>query len=1085
MKARAPEQQAGKVAQRVSWTLNSAHLYGRGRDVLAYDEHGRYIPDGSHAAYKALGDVYGEKAPGAPVRVKWGVVKDGQQVAPGHFQLEDDAAQPAATPDPLAHLLEPPAPANPLAGIAEPRDEDLTDAQRLDPWRYSPIPREDVGSVERVEATVDRETGRPLALTDPRRGLPPLEFRPGDELGAEASDAARAAVGLAAFANKTPKPPAAFDPGAPVKVYVRAGLDDAETAVALDDAILHALGPLALAAGRQYRQETGRTFTQPDRSFAEMVRSGDVVREGDHFVVTVRPRRYVIDLLRAYASGGLEAARAKAAEVRQQAEEYNAHAAAAAQAAGPVRRGVADVGQSYLRLAHNVVSGVEGMGARPIFGPPGKEFAEWAKGDAAEQEVFNAAQAAVPAETTAGGAAVRAGLNLAGQFPVYTLAGEAAPLVMAAQHAHEGPEAMIREGMTGVVTQGAGRVANAALPGATSLPGRFARNVAARTAQGGVMAAQGATTPEGRTGRGALGNFASGFVLPVGKAEEAAPRPSDITRLGLSPEHGPVTLHWTHDGEPMSGVARKMTAFERENLTEQGKNPDEFVMVELPDGSPAGVHKSAIQHAEEAPPSPLVDRASAVPPEPEPQAIRWRDTDGTEFEGTARTMTGAERRQLRRAGASPRDYVAADTADGQPVQVHRSLLVEGGPRPPDPLVHLVEPDPSAVSPREARDATRYQRGQTLRRAGRFAVDVIQLPKAKAGFDLSAAGRQGWAQTLAHPTYFLRGLRQQVRSLRSEEAHAEFVESVTSRPDYGQMQAAGLDLSLMGRPEEPFASHLAQRIRGVRASDRAYSAGLDTIRVAAWDNYTKAVRGKPNTTEATYKAIADLINISTGRGRVAGLDRTELGRKIVDALNVPGFSPRNTAAKFNLISPFRLIRNAASPETRAVAYLQLRDASRGLVTLGTTMALMKFAGLDVGANPFASNFGKVTVGKVTYDLTGGESFTVRYLAQMAETFRRMERGEKVGDRFTPTALTRRYLRSQLQPAAAVAVDAKTGQTFDGRPFTYGRAALDLTVPFVAMDVYEGFKAEGVLGAGKTLPPAVLGIGVRTNTQRRPY
>ncbi|HEX8071056.1 MAG TPA: hypothetical protein VF546_13960 [Pyrinomonadaceae bacterium] len=1139
--SRTPAQQAEKVARGVSWTYNSAHLDGRGRDVLAFDERGNYIPDGSHAAYKALGDVYAEMAHAAPAPVKWGVVIDGQQRDPGHFELaHGHGAQAAPAPDPLAHLLEPAAPADPLAHLVEKRDEDLTDAQRLDPWRFSPFPREDVGAVERVEAAVDRETGRPLALDDPRRGLAPVEFTKGDQFD-NVSDATRAAVGLANFARNRPKSPAAFDVGQPITVAVPAGQTDAETAVLLDDAVLHALGPRALAAGRQYRQETGRNFTQPDRSFAELVRAGDAVRSGGHYVVTVRPQRYVIDLLNAYAEGGLEAARRKAAEIQQQADEYDARAERAAQAAGPVRRGVADVGQTQMRVARDVVSAVQLMGARPVFGQPGREFDEEAKADAREQEVFNAAQAAAPAETTGAGAAVRGAINLAGSFPVYTLAGEAAPLLMAAQHMREGPEAMIREGVTGVVTQGAGRVVNAALPAASSLPGRFARNVAARTAQGGAMAAQGATTPEGRTGRGALANFASGFVLPVGKAEEGAPHPADITRLGLSPEHGPVTLHWTHEGAPMSGVARKMTGREREDLARQGHDPDEFVIVETEDG-PAALHKGAVEHFEVAPAAPLVDRASSVPPEPEPQALRWRDSDGTPYEGTARTMAGPERRAIRAAGERPGDYVAADT-DGQFVQVHRDLIEQSpadqvaelreGRRAVvhvpaevnrDPAHKIVVPRgmrsfetpergrimynpemveradviramddgtledlarPTPERARQAQAAARYEGGRQARGVARTVLDVLQLPKAKAGFDLSATGRQGFAQALAHPTYFLRSLRQQVRSMRSEEAHAEFVESVTSRPDYQQMKDAGLDLSLMGRPEEPFASGLAPRIPGVRASDRAYSAGLDAIRVAAWDNYTAAVRGKPNTTEATYKAIADLINISTGRGRVAGLDRSALGRKIIDALNVPFFSPRNTASKFNLVSPLRVVRNALSAETQPVAYLQLRDAARGLATLGTTMGLMHVAGLNVGLNPFDSRFGKLTVGKVTYDLTGGESFTVRYMAQMARTFRRMEQGKKVDEKFTPAALTRRYLRSQLQPAAGVAVDAKTGETFDGRPFTYSRAAADLAVPFVVMDTYEGFKAEGLLGAGKTLPAGVLGVATRTDTQKRTY
>lgn len=43
---RTPEQQAGKVSRGVSWTYDSPHMHGRGRDVLAFDASGNYLTDG-------------------------------------------------------------------------------------------------------------------------------------------------------------------------------------------------------------------------------------------------------------------------------------------------------------------------------------------------------------------------------------------------------------------------------------------------------------------------------------------------------------------------------------------------------------------------------------------------------------------------------------------------------------------------------------------------------------------------------------------------------------------------------------------------------------------------------------------------------------------------------------------------------------------------------------------------------------------------------------------------------------------------------------------------------------------------------
>jgi hypothetical protein len=358
--------------------------------------------------------------------------------------------------------------------------------------------------------------------------------------------------------------------------------------------------------------------------------------------------------------------------------------------------------------------------------------------------------------------------------------------------------------------------------------------------------------------------------------------------------------------------------------------------------------------------------------------------------GVDEASTAAARAAGEAVSGSPRALVD----DGKPL--HEFLAELTGHPPPAPTVN----QPSL-----------------LRRAASTAVDVVQLPKAKAGFDLSATSRQGLAQIMAHPTYFPRAMREQVRAFASEDAFNSFVESIKSRPDF-QLLRENVDLSSVGDiREEVFASGLARKIPGVRASDRAYSAALDSIK----------------------------------------------------ALNVPFFSPRNTAAKFNLLSPARVVRNALDPATRPVAWLQMRDASRGLAVFSTTLGLLYYAGLDITLNPYSSDFGKLRVGRAVYDLTGGEGATVRYLAKMSRSFFDIEKGSK--PKQTPLALTARYLRSQLQPAASVAVDKATGKTFEGKDFTYSQAAADLAVPFIVSDVYSGWVDAG----GSTVAELTQSVG----------
>jgi hypothetical protein len=186
---RTPEQQAGKVAKGVSWTLDSPHMHGRGRDVLAFDRQGKYITDGAHEAYKALGDVYNERASAGPVPVKWGVVKDGKQVDPGHFQIEDGAA-----------------PALDLSDIAESGPafdlSDIAEAPPVDPERQKLV--EEYG--EPVEASTfiryrdDPKSGRPVPYETNAQpagalaSLPHKGFDPQTEEGRRIRDESAAQV---------------------------------------------------------------------------------------------------------------------------------------------------------------------------------------------------------------------------------------------------------------------------------------------------------------------------------------------------------------------------------------------------------------------------------------------------------------------------------------------------------------------------------------------------------------------------------------------------------------------------------------------------------------------------------------------------------------------------------------------------------------------------------------------------------------------------------------------------------------------------------------------------------------------------
>ncbi|MBC7933180.1 MAG: hypothetical protein H7Z38_21665 [Rubrivivax sp.] len=1111
---RTAEQQAQKVREGNSWTYNSAHMHGRGRDVLAFDADGNYIKDGQHEAYKALGTVYGERIATAPVRVKWGVVRDGQQVDPGHFELEDGDDKPAL---------------------------DLSDIAEAAP--------DGDGPPERIEAATDRATGAALALDDPRREVrpdasqaPPQEIAPAPLPQRESFDV-RTQEGRAARDERhiTERKSNAFlelDVPLPSRVRdwseatgdaaVRAGVEKFAASRGIPADYVGRWMKDNAPTGYSMRDRDGRETTPaemigPD-TYDPKARTLRIKLSASHLSKLEDDyKQSLVETSR--LPPGFEAARqfvtddetspgekmlAVAAPVVQKAARGLDLATRPLQAidAGfwAHARGANDV--LALKTAYD-----EFFGDDPELG---KSFIAEALKNSDRLKAIN------PRLPTLLGELANMIVQPSNLIPV----GAAAKLLRRG----EGGSALGR--LAGRVGEGAREVGLLDRGFVSPRPlGVEAAEVSAKVA-GDVAESELLTYARARVR--AYEAEAAAAANPV-KKQNALALAEDYRREVARLEAGePLNANHTDAAElsgtePRPDVAagdvppvpeKPETLRAQLNALIEGKRavvhvtPGERVVV--PNGfksfkdfeggriiyDPRQVTHDEVVAAMDN--GTLGELMGHVTPKAEADGVVVAARDartGTELQASYANpeTAGAQADAFASQYPGARVEVGGADLEGR-LLAERQAVGDTAPPPADdgkPLHEFLAdltgkpPEPPPVAANQP---------SLLRRAGRTAVDVVQLPKAKAGFDLSATGRQGLAQILAHPTYFKQAMSRQVRAFASEDAATAFAESIRSRPDFDLLRE-NVDLSSVGDiREEPFASGLAKKIPGVRASERAYSAAMDSVRVQAWDNYTRHVADNPNVNADTYKAIGELINITTGRGRVAILDRSELGRKVVNALNVPFFSPRNTAAKFNLISPVRVVRNALDPATRPVAWLQMRDASRGLAVFSTTLGLMSYAGLDVGLNPFKPDFGKLRVGKAVYDLTGGEGATVRYLAQMAHLFSDIERGRKTKQ--SPARLTARYLRSQLQPAAAVAADKATGKTFDGKPFTYSQAAADLVVPFVVADAYKGWVAAGGstieeiddagtrgdflrgdfskvktgFAGGASALPAVLGVGV---------
>lgn len=1015
--SRTPEQQAEKVARGVSWTYDSAHMHGRGRDVLAYDENGNYITRGDHPAYTALGDAYTELSPSAPVRVKWGVVRNGSQVDPGHFELQDDGAASPAPQLNLDGILEPPLNPDGVSGPSAGSLNDLgipSDAQELEKTpviENGQIVGYNAGGdaedeVISTESTVDSRTGEPLSLKDPRRKqkpdsstiqttVPPSQPLPA--LRQRESFDVQTMEGRQALRERNAlerKPGTFLDVAVPVpETYFNS------------DMSMHLVRDAYIQAAKSHGVPDAY-FDSP--AFAEWEKThanggtGYIIHDGQGKQQTLAD--VVGDSIN--ARDGIYDEKNRTLRIRLRADE------------------VSSIVDDY-KLARLKNSGIPGMEDVKSLSEVSPYLLTATDEDTSPGEKFLAV--AGPSA-----AAAAKGASLVGR-PLQAISAG----VFSAVRGHN-PLPTAYKALTTGETPAEG----------TNPVGNYLRDSAVLNRINprlGAILGGGADVlldPANLIGLGLLGKGAK-FVAGVGRVGRAAEEVNALGRsLGLLErgfvEARPLGLEaaTVEKGGDLAALEDRLSRVLE--VTRKLKAGEELTPEER------ALHAEVVAAAEAAP--------SAAVRSEQLKYARERYEYHVEQAANATSKGARENAQA--------------LADDYAKEVAR---LEGGEAP------ATGPDGIDVTGSRFNPSTPDTR-PLWQRAASNAKALVQLPKAKAGFDLSATGRQGLAQILAHPTYLKEAFTNQLKAFASEDAFNAFRSEIMGRPDFQQMQDAGLFLSSVGpEAEEAFASKLADKVPGVRGSDRAYSAALDSIRTQAWDNYVSSLPEHLRDNPDTLKAVADLINISTGRGVVPILDRTALGKKIVDLLNVPFFSPRNTASKFNLVSPSRIVKNMMSAETRPVALLQLRDASRGLATLGTTLGLLHFAGLDVGIDPRSSDFGHLRVGKAVYDLTGGESYTARYLMQMAQSALKEAKGEKVQGRFTLEALTRRYLRTQLQPLFASGVDAYYGEDVQGRKVTKAGAALDLVVPFVVDDVIKGYQSEGWLGAAKAAP-GVLGVGV---------
>lgn len=429
-----------------------------------------------------------------------------------------------------------------------------------------------------------------------------------------------------------------------------------------------------------------------------------------------------------------------------------------------------------------------------------------------------------------------------------------------------------------------------------------------------------------------------------------------------------------------------------------------------------------------------------------------------------------EAEEARVSNVAQRVKSGANVAPEEMADLERAVLAEDG-TPTYVEVELAAPPVAA--PAAPKSAARRALGGVL-----DALDATKSTFASA--DISFPGRQGIVPFLLDSRATLGGEARGLRAV-SSRGFSHMTRWLEARPSSKMWQDFGLKLeTLEGGHTEMFSSRAAENIPVagrylVRPSDRVMTAQADAVRLLnaeSWDKTLRRFGATPEKNPEDYAAVAKYLNAASGNG-----DLGKLGQALYPVTRRVLFSPKLLKSRFMVLNPLTYERLPAT--ARKVAGLKLGKAA---AKIGGALGLAYLTADEVGLNPTKGNFLHARYGDTTYDLSGGfaqkMAFPFRLAQSVHATAAAYRKGKPVEWKSTPWGVTAHFLRSQLAPSYSLPVDAVTGETYDGQPFSWVEGVIRRVAPGVSQDVWDGFnQGDGAGDALKSLP-SFFGVSTRT-------
>jgi hypothetical protein len=364
------------------------------------------------------------------------------------------------------------------------------------------------------------------------------------------------------------------------------------------------------------------------------------------------------------------------------------------------------------------------------------------------------------------------------------------------------------------------------------------------------------------------------------------------------------------------------------------------------------------------------------------------------------------------------------------------------------------------------------------------MDIANIPRAVlASGEFSSLLRQGAIIGTRFPKLIPRDMRVQLETVFSPKNWDKWDDIIRSRPRFREFEAG--EGYMAPRPgalrelsagEEVFQSTIAERLPGlgsiIRASERAYTAGLNYLRYFAFENYYNPMAKSlgRELTEEEIKSLGRFVNALSGRGNLP-----EKMQGMAPTLNALMFSPKLVWSRGEL---FKIMLDPATPTVvrkEAVrTMVQFFSAGAGILSLA------KLGGAEIERDPRSSDVYKIKIGNTRLDIWAGYVQWARFIAQMATNERKVTGTGKIQELNRMETIWR-MMQSKSSPIAGLGIDLMKGTNYLGEPMFEGgtetalRETRNRTLFLFAQDIWDAIETEGLIGAAIASPGA-LGIGV---------